>query len=350
MSGVTASTTYSDGTILTGSLGANVKISIADGATVTLKDVTINGTNNKSYAWAGITCEGSATINLEGTNTVKGFDANYPGIQAGSTTDHTLTIQSSSGTGKLTASSNGYGSGIGGGFNISCGNIVIQSGIITATGGSNCTGIGNGYAEDGTSVCGDITINGGTVTATGGENGAGIGCGRANGCAANGTSVCGDITINGGTVTATGGMYGAGIGSGFALANNSGGESVTAIATCGNIAISGETVTATGGFNAAGIGGGGISRAVYTQTAKSICESITINGGTGQIQVTATKGENAIDCIGKGFTNQGGNFVSGVTGIISIGETTYWDGSNYCFEGASSYLQQNSLTYPSSSN
>ena len=65
-----------DGDILTGELDvANypVKISIAAGATVTLDDATINGENNDSYSWAGITCLGNATIILEGTNSVKGF-------------------------------------------------------------------------------------------------------------------------------------------------------------------------------------------------------------------------------------------------------------------------------------
>ena len=63
---------------------------------------------------------------------------------------------------------------------------------------------------------GDITINGGTITATGGDSGAGIGSGGNNeewyydhlG------DICGVITINGGTITANGGSGAAGIGSG----------------------------------------------------------------------------------------------------------------------------------------
>ena len=144
-----------DGETLTGTLASNVKISIAapvapaTTTTVTLKDVTINGTNDEDCGWAGITCEGNATIILEGANTVKGFYEDYPGIYVPG--GKTLTIQ---GTGSLDASSNGYGAGIGGGYKIACGNIVIEGGTIVATGGYLATGIGGG----GNGACGAITI------------------------------------------------------------------------------------------------------------------------------------------------------------------------------------------------
>ena len=162
---LTGDFTAQNGDVLTGTLDENDKymISIADGATVTLSDVTINGENNSSCHWAGITCEGNATIILTGTNTVKGFYVNYPGIYVPS--GKTLTIQ---GSGSLDASSNGHGAGIGGGFNLACGNITIEGGNITATGGAYAAGIGGGNGAD----CGDITITKGVteVTATGGEN------------------------------------------------------------------------------------------------------------------------------------------------------------------------------------
>ena len=207
------------GEILTGTLGKNVKISIADGATVTLKDVTINGVN-AGYNWAGITCNGDATIILEGTNTVRGFDFHYPGIYVPA--GHTLTIK---GSGSLTASSNGSGAGIGGGYNISCGNIVIEGGTINAIGGSCIAGIGGGYQ----SSCGNINIKGANVTATGGNYAAGIGGGY--------YGSCGNITIGAGSVIkATGGDYSPGIGSGH-------------YGSCGNITIADKvtSVTATKG-------------------------------------------------------------------------------------------------------
>ena len=267
LSTISSNYTAQNGERLYGKLGSNVKISIADGATVTLKDVTINGVNNPSYEWAGITCAGDATITLEGTNTVKGFQARYPGIYVPE--DKTLTIE---GTGSLNASSTGRSTGIGGGWNMHCGDIVINGGNITATGGYYNAGIGGGEGDEGGTVirCGKITINGGTVTATGGRSAAGIGGGY--------YGASNDITINGGTVTATGGNYAAGIGSGE-------------YGSCGAITISGGTVTATGGRSAAGIGGGKTNGASGT---------ITITSGV--TQVTATKGDGAPNSIGSGDT------------------------------------------------
>ena len=300
LSTIASDYTAQNGETLYGKLGSNVKISIADGATVTLKDVTINGVNNYSYQWAGITCAGDAIITLEGTNTVKGFYGRYPGIYVPE--DKTLTIE---GEGSLNASGNGRSTGIGGGFYRHCGNIVINGGNITATGGNYNAGIGGGEGEEGDSYrCGSITINGGTVTATGGDGAAGIGCGyygasndititggtvTATGgdCAAGiGSSEggsCGAITISGGTVEATGGENGAGIGSGDH-------------GSCGAITISGGTVTATGGRWSAGIGGGNENGA---------SGDITITSGV--THVTATKGSDWLDSIGKG---DGGEFIT----------------------------------------
>lgn len=189
LSTLTSDFTAQDGDVLTGSLSGNYKVSIADGATVTLGGVTINGTNDYSYKWAGITCLGDATIVLADgtTNSVKGFVDYYPGILPA--VGKTLTIE---GTGSLTASSNGKAAGIGSG-EISCGNIHIKSGTINATGEKACAGIGSGNNEDVT--CGTITISGGNVTAIGGESSAAIGCGMGGNC--------GNILIEGGTIVAT---------------------------------------------------------------------------------------------------------------------------------------------------
>ena len=186
LSTLTADYIAHDGETLTGTLGANVKVSIADGAAVTIRDVTISGDNSRSYDWAGLTCEGDATINLKGSNYIKCFYENCPGISA-PPKGYTLTI---TGTGSLDASSTGYGAGIGGGLRMSCGNIKIEGGTITATGGSGAAGIGCGQQGK----CGNITITGGTLTATGGWHGAGIGGGF--------YTKCGNITITGGTGTA----------------------------------------------------------------------------------------------------------------------------------------------------
>ena len=311
---VTKNVTATDGTTIYGTLGKNVKITIADGATVTLDGVTINGENNESYNWAGITCEGDATIILKDgtTNTVNGFYQNYPGIYVPGDAENpannkTLTIKGeTAGTGKLTAScqdKNGYGAGIGGNNVESCGNIVIAGGTINATGGCGA-GIGSG---PGTS-CGAITISGGTVTATGGNRGAGIGSGD--------FGTCGAITISGGTVSATGGAYGAGIGSSLGEGNQS------STGKCGDILISGGTVSATGGQFAAAIGSGD----------EGSCGNITIT--TGVTKVTATR-DGGLETVGRGGNgycgtvtigctlNSDGNPVGGTTGAISTSPYTY---------------------------
>ena len=258
-----------NGDILTGT-NTRYKISITVCATVTLANATIEGTND--YDYAGITCDGDATIILKDgtTNVVRGFYEDYPGIFIPE--GQTLTIKGEKlGTGSLNASSNGYGAGIGGSDISSCGNIVIQGGNITATGGNWAAGIGSGNGT----TCGDITISGGTVTANGSRHAAGIGCGGDDGAS------CGNITITGGTVTATGGENAAGIGSGS--------DGAEIRPQCGNITISGGTVTAIGKNAAVAIGTG----------LRGICGDITITSKV--TKVTATKGEDAHESIGAGF-------------------------------------------------
>ena len=166
LSTLTADYEAQDGDKLTGTLSGNKKITIADGATVMLDGAVINGTNNSK--WAGLTLAGDGTIILSGENSVKGFYEDYPGIFV--PVNKTLTIQ---GDGSLTASSNGYGAGIGGGYEIASGNITIEGGTVSATGGRFAAGIGGGSSTS----CGYISITGGTITATGGQSSPGIGSG-----------------------------------------------------------------------------------------------------------------------------------------------------------------------------
>ena len=175
LSAVTADYIAKNGEVLTGTLGSNVKISIADGATVTLNGVTINGNGDNedddNYQWAGITCKGDATINIEGTNIVKRCYRDYPAIQAGPA-GKTLIIV---GTGSLTATGGRYGSGIGSSYDSTCGDITINSGTITASSLENGAGIGTGSCG----TCGNITINGGNITTSSRSTGcAGIGSGE----------------------------------------------------------------------------------------------------------------------------------------------------------------------------
>ena len=301
--------TAQDGDILSGTLANKLKISIAEGASVTLSNANINENGTWTDGdYAGITCLGDAIIILEGTNTVKGFKSTYPGVQAGP--DGTTLTINGSGTLNATGGSDGA-AGIGSGMNASCGNITINGGTIIATGGPNGAGIGTGYTNaqgSGNISCGIITITGGTVTAYGGENAAGIGTGQSR----HGTQIrrneCGGVNISGGMVTATGGENGAGIGSGYGR-----GTRYNPISYCGDINITGGTVVATGGSNSAGIGTGN----TYT-FGNSNCGNITITPGV--TSVTATKGTSARDSIGRGKGK-------GTCGTVMFGDETIYDGS-----------------------
>ncbi|MBQ8455583.1 MAG: hypothetical protein IJ537_09655 [Bacteroidaceae bacterium] len=247
---------------LTGKLAGRYKITIADGATVTLRDAEIKGEKNSStnYRWAGITCLGDATIILEGTNTISGMHGSYPGIfvPKGST----LTIQGD-GTLNVSCGIDDYGgtitpygnaSGIGSSRYEPAGNIVIAGGTINATGGDWSAGIGSCYDKE----CAGITITGGNVTALGGSkvdregDGPGIGSGS-------GTS-CGDILISGGTIVSQGSSYSSAIGSAWQ-------------GSCGKITITSgvASLTATKGTKSPNSIGAG-----YEGT----CGTITIGGNT----------------------------------------------------------------------
>lgn len=290
LSTVTADTVIKDNTIVTGTLAGNYKISIADGATITLKGATINGTHSDSHKFAGLTCAGDATIKLEDTNEIKAFYKYYPGIFVPK--GKTLTIQ---GSGNLNASS-GNAAGIGGCYTLpstsgisiedgSCGKIVIEGGTIIAHGGSMSAGIGSGGCG---CSCDGVDIKGGTVTAEGGDSAAGIGCGGGSGTGGVGTS-CGPISITGGTVTAIGGEYAAGVGTGSGASNK-----------CGAITVA-KTVT----------------------------------------KFKASKGSGATNSVG--LSRPG---VDNMTcGAVTIGDTEYWDGAAYKNDGAT-VLGESPFEYP----
>lgn len=221
-----------DGDILTGTLGPEVKIYIAGGAAITLRDANIN---------TGIICRGDATIILEGANKVHSSGSGIPGIQApynGSGTEYTLTIK---GNGSLEARGSIRAAGIGSGDNGKCGNITISGGTITATGGNYAAGIGSGNSGK----CGNITISGGEIKdAVGGSYAAGIGSGW--------SGACGDITITTDVtqVTATKGSD----------ALNSIGKGYNS-STCGTVTIG---CTLDGSGNPVGGTTGEISESSYT--------------------------------------------------------------------------------------
>ena len=207
LSSLTGDYVAQDGDVLTGTLASNLKLKIAAGATVTLAGMTHHAGDYIN----SIECLGTANIILaEGTTNdlTRGSSDAYAGLFLNN--GITWSILTISGTGTLLASGGFACAGIGG-INY-CDDIVINGGIIYATGGQFAPGIGAGANVGQT---GNITINGGNITATGGEGAAGIGAGT-------NSSYCKDITIEN-TVTSVTAIKGAdaseSIGHGFGVSS-----------------------------------------------------------------------------------------------------------------------------------
>ena len=131
------------------------QIWIADGATVCLSKVNIS---NEAFA---VCCLGSADVILMEdtentlTSTGAGYSYTYPALWVGNA-GTTLRL---CGKGSLTAQGGYNGAGIGGGtFNAdrTCGDIIIDGGIINVKGGFGCPAIGCDYNYK----CGNIAITG----------------------------------------------------------------------------------------------------------------------------------------------------------------------------------------------
>ena len=312
LSTLTSDYVAQNGDVLTGKFDTPVEIKIDDGANITLKNATIEGSYDKKCA--GITCLGNATIILEGNNQVCGHSPYYPGIMPGPS-GTTLTIK---GDGALYAYSHGCAPGIGTprcdkkarGDLIHCGHIIIEGGDITAVGGDGMENLDEEYGSPGIgcdrySTLDGITLRGGTIRAYGKKCSAGIGeCGVKFSFNRTNTD-CGTITIDGSTVYAYGGKEGAGIGTGTLF--DGPGDWFCRI----NI-LSGY-VEAYGGSDAAGIGGG------YNCNGSSI----TIEGGTiiakgGKEGAGIGGGEDGdggvISISGGDITAYGGDYAAGIGG------------------------------------
>ena len=141
-----------EGDVLTGGGPNDSKATIADGATVTFRDVKLASAPDQIFP--RITCQGDATIILSGTNKING-GLHSAGIYVPE--GHTLTIR---GNGSLTAMGSYDSAGIGGGGNQSCGNIIITNEVafVTAKAGTGIISIGQG--EGNNLSCGTVTIGG----------------------------------------------------------------------------------------------------------------------------------------------------------------------------------------------
>ncbi len=232
-----------------------------DTKSITLNNLSILNTTDSETCALYIWKNARVNLLLEGQNQL--LSGNYqPGIQTSLEENGALTIE---GNGSLFVQGGKYAAGIGGGAYRVGKNITINSGTVTAAGGSETSGISS-FEKDGSTAAGTSWM----ITGAGTENSDAPYCGAGIG---GGTNADGrNITINGGTVTAHGADGASGIGGG----NNGFGESIT---------INNGLVRAEGGSNAAGIGAGSLCCA----------HNIAINGGT----VTAV-GQGSADDIGQG--------------------------------------------------
>jgi len=166
-----------DKTILTGTTTNG--ITIAAGATVVLCNANINTSSTSA-----IKCNGDATIYLVGVNKATTTEYECCGIEVGPS-GTTLTIDGN-GSIEANATSIYFGAGIGSGEGNSCGDITINGGTVTATGGIYVAGIGSGFL----SSCDDISISGNvtSVIATKGSY-------APNSIGACAHSTCGTVTI-----------------------------------------------------------------------------------------------------------------------------------------------------------
>lgn len=101
---------------------------------------------------------------------------------------------------------------------------VKGSGTLNVTGGTSSAGIGAKGADSTTGTLGTVVIRSGTILATGGSNGAGIGDSR--------NGLGGTVTIYGGTIQAKSSGNGAGIGEGGNIGTDSTGVAVTIYGGC----------------------------------------------------------------------------------------------------------------------
>jgi len=380
ISTLTADHIAQDGETLTGKMKIGYRLQVADGATVTLDNVTWYddstwyGDKDPNLAFPGIELLGDGTLVLSGSNQIDWNHQKYSSIYV--PVGKTLTIDAVDDTASLYCWHGDMAAAIGGGTDQDCGNIVINKGVISTSYGSkesSCIGGGPG------GNCGTITINGGNITAKatwGAAIGSSVGksvgtitinggelnvegVGAAIGPADGGTSS--DIIVNGGIINApaeeefsretaalsvtvghtlyiNGGEInvkgGSGSGGWFPT-YGAAAIGASGLYACGDIVITGGTINAQGGARAAAIGSGemfgcgnitiidGIINATGGENGAGIgaakgmaCGSVVIEGGA----VTAAGGINGAGIGGATGGNGVGLTVNGGTVIATGGE------------------------------
>jgi len=258
-------TVAADGIGLTGTHG-NLSVVIDAGVTLTLKDADITGTIADNPIRAGGMGCGLVLI---GDNTATGPNK-LAGVGVPAATSLAIT-----GPGKLTATGNNGGAGIGGNQGLPSGDITINHATIIAAGTNGGAGIGGGGGNAAGGASGSITITNSYVEAV-------------SGTAA--IDLCGGAGIGGG---------GAGVGGG-STNNSSGGTGSTITITGGKLVSdsvggTGGTSGTTGGNGALCGNGGGAG------TNNSNGAEVAVDGGS-----SATADGPAVDLTGRPDANDAG--------------------------------------------
>lgn len=320
---VQSGTSLVDGIAVNVGTGNSVDITIA-GINLVRPAITVNGDGTAFGIYSGgctIQLEANSTNTLATSATGAAF-ANLTALTVAPNT--VLTIK---GTGKLRAYSGKTSdypfqsaAGIGGNI-LGFGDIIINSGDITATGAYGGAGIGTGDPSE--TVSGSITIAGGIIQATGGRYATGIGTGLG--------ALMNDIIVSGGQITAIGGEQSAGIGAG--------GQG-----TVRSITINAGSILAQGGLNGAAIGSSCSAGGV------SVVDSIVITGGvieavggaiapgigagkTGRVGIVDIRGGD-IDASGIISGCGIGSTMTGITNEINISGGAITASGAYCGIGA----------------
>lgn len=228
---------FTGGYKITGT-GATTNTIIVSGGT---HNITIENINLSKPVTGPFVLENNATVflTLSGTNTITA-NATFAGIEvpAGSVLD------------------------------------IMGDGKLNVTGGTSSAGIGAKGADSTTGTLGTVIIHSGTILATGGSNGAGIGDSR--------NGLGGTVTVYGGTIQAKSSGNGAGIGEGGNLGKEPAGVKVT---------IYGGCISAGGSVAEIGYGkglGANTTVAVYGGSITSLNGKTLLGAATGNILTEST--------------------------------------------------------------
>lgn len=254
-----------------------VELSINDGSIRIESDGYTVGDQGKvlftgAYKITGTGATTNTIIVSGGTHniTIENLNISKPGTGPFVLQDNATVFLTLAGTNTITANPTFAG------IEVPAGSVldIMGDGKLNVTGGTSSAGIGAKGADSTTGTLGTVIIHSGTILATGGSNGAGIGDSR--------NGLGGTVTIYGGTIQAKSSGNGAGIGEGGSLGKEPAGVKVT---------IYGGCISAGGSVAEVGYGkglGANTTVAVYGGSITSLNGKTLLGAGTNNILTEST--------------------------------------------------------------